>query len=109
MNHRGYLPSEERQARSELAKIVHQRPFLRGSIVKRTSRCGKGNCWCAQKGEGFGHTACYLSIRIGQKRKMVYIPQSFEKEAREWVMTYRQINKQIAKVSKYCLERIRKA
>ena len=105
MKHRGYFSCEEREARSKLAKIVHLKPFLQGSIVKRTSRCGKDNCWCAK--EGTGHRACYLSIRIGQKRKMVYIPQSFEKEAREWVMTYRQINKQIAKVSKYCLERIK--
>lgn len=106
MKHRGYLPSQERNARSELTKIIHWKPFLRGSMVKRTARCGKDNCWCAK--EGTGHTACYLSIRIGQKRKMVYIPQSSEKEAREWVMTYRQINKQIAKISRYCLERIKK-
>lgn len=105
MNHRGYISLQERQSRSELAKIVHWKPFLQGSMVKRTSRCGKNNCWCAK--EGAGHTASYLSIRIGKKRRMVYIPQAFEKEAREWVMTYRQINKQIAKVSKYCLERIR--
>jgi len=30
-----------------------------------------------------------------------------EKEAREWVMTYRQMNKQIAKISKHCLERLK--
>jgi hypothetical protein len=105
MEHRGYFSLQERVTRSELAKLVHRKPFLQGSIVKRTSRCGKDNCWCAK--EGGGHTACYLSIRIGGKRKMVYIPQSLEKDAREWVMTYRQINKQIAKVSKYCLDRIK--
>src|SRR3989304_2667512 len=105
MKHRGYLSQEERQARSGLAKIVHWEPFLQGSIVKRASKCGKDSCWCAK--EGPGHTACYLSIRIGKKRKMVGIPQSLEKEAREWVMTYRQMNKQSAKISKHCLERLK--
>lgn len=105
MKHRGYFSSPEREARSKLTKIVHQEPFLQGSIVKRTAKCGKYNCWCAK--ESTGHPACYLSIRIGQKRKMIYIPRSFEKEAQEWVMTYRQINKQIARVSKHCLERIK--
>ncbi|MDI6759135.1 MAG: hypothetical protein QMD94_05645 [Candidatus Omnitrophota bacterium] len=105
MNHRGYIPSRERQARSKLAKIIHGKPFLQGSIVKRASKCGKDNCWCAK--ESIGHTACYLSIRIGKKRKMIGISGSFEKDAREWVMTYRQINKQIARVSQYCLERIK--
>jgi hypothetical protein len=38
---------------------------------------------------------------------MIYIPRSLEKQVREWVMTYRQINKRIAKVSKYCLQRIK--
>lgn len=105
MTHRGYIQPRERQARSELAKAVHWKPFLQGSIVKRTSKCGKDSCWCAK--EIGGHTACYLSIRIGKKRRMVYIPQSLEKEAREWVKTYRQINKQIAEVSKHCLERLK--
>ena len=105
MRHRGYFPVEERSMRSELAKIVHRESFLQGSIVKRAAKCGKNNCWCAKAEKG--HVACYLSIRIGLKRKMVYIPQSCEKQAREWVMRYRQINKRIGKVSQYCLGRIR--
>lgn len=105
MRHRGYLPKEERDARSELARIVHREPFLQGSMVKRAAKCGKNNCWCAKANRG--HVSCYLSIRIGSKRRMVYIPQSYEGQVREWVMTYRQINKRIAKVSKYCLERIK--
>jgi len=105
MEHRGYLSEEERNERSELAKVVHREPFLQGSMVKRAAKCGKNNCWCAKAEKG--HVSCYLSIRIGLKRKMVYIPQSCEKQVREWVMTYRQINKRIAKVSKYCLGRIK--
>lgn len=107
MKHRGYLEVDERQARSRLAKIVHQQPFLQGSLIDSTFKCGKkNNCWCAKAKEG--HPACYLSIRVGKKRKMIYIPKDCEKQIREWVKTYREINRSIAKVSKCCLDRFRK-
>ena len=105
MQHRGYLPKEELQTRSQLAKIVHRKPFLRGSLVKMVSRCGKDNCWCAKADKG--HVSYYLSIRIGSKRKMIYVPDTHKKQVREWVKTYKEINKGIAKVSKHCLARFR--
>ena len=49
-----------------------------------------------------------LGSSIDKKRKMVYVPKACEKQAREWVKTYKEINKAIAKVSKYCLDRLKK-
>ena len=106
MRHRGYLPKDELKQRSRLAKAVHRKPFLQGSIVKTTSQCGKENCWCAKTGKG--HPACYLSIRVGAKRKMIYIPKKHEKQIREWVKTYKEITKGITKISKSCLDRFKK-
>ena len=106
MRHRGYLPKEELKTRSQLAKVVHRKPFLQGSLVNGAFKCGRNNCWCAKAKRG--HAKCYLSIRIDKKRKMVYVPKACEKQAREWVKTYKEINKAIAKVSKYCLDRLKK-
>lgn len=106
IKHRGYFSREERNMRSQLAKIVHRKSFLQGSLVKRASKCGKDSCWCAKADQG--HVSCYLSIRVGSKRKMIYIPQSYEKQVRQWVKTYKEINKSIAKVSSHCLSRIKK-
>jgi len=106
MRHRGHLPEEERQERSLLIRLIHQEPFLRGSLVDSTFKCGKDNCWCARAKKG--HPACYLSIRVGSKRKMIYVPKDEEKQIREWVKTYKEIIKGIEKVSKYCLVRFRK-
>jgi len=106
MKHRGYLPAEERQERSRLARLVHQKPFLRGSLVDSTFKCGKDNCWCTNADKG--HPACYLSIRVGTKRKMIYVPKDQEKRIREWVKTYKEIIKSLEKVSQYCLDRFKK-
>lgn len=105
MRHRGYLPEGERQERSRLIKLIHQEPFLRGSLVDSTFKCGKDNCWCAKAKKG--HPACYLSIRAGSKRKMIYVPKDKEKHIRECVENHKQIIKGIEKVSKYCLGRLK--
>jgi len=105
MRHRGYLPKEELKTRSQLAKVVHRKPFLQGSLVNGTFKCGKSNCRCAKAKRG--HVKCYLSIRIGGKRKMVYVPKPHEKQVREWVKTYKGISKGTAKISEYCLRRIK--
>lgn len=106
MRHRGYLTVEERQERSRLARLVHQEPFLRGTLVDSTFKCGKDNCWCDKSSKG--HPACYLSIRVGSKRKMIYVPKEHEKQAREWVKNHKEIIKRITTVSKCCLARFRK-
>ena len=107
MKHRGYLALEERQARSQLTRIVHQEPFLRGSLVESTFKCGKSNCWCNKNKAKSGHPACYLSMRLGKKRKMIYIPKTYEKQIRQWVATYKNINKMVGNISKCCLARFK--
>lgn len=106
MKQRRYLSMVERQERSRLARLVHRELFLRGSLVDSTFKCGKDNCWCTKAKKG--HPACYLSIRIGSKRKMIYVPKDKEKHIRECVENHKQIIKGIEKVSRYCLERLKK-
>jgi len=69
-------------------------------------KCGKDNCWCTKAHKG--HPACYLSILIGEKRKMIYVPKAKEKQVRELVRNYKEITKSLVKISKYCLKRFRK-
>lgn len=105
MRHRGHLVVEERRVRSQLARIVHRKEFLLGSLVDSTFKCGKDNCWCTKARKG--HPACYLSIIVGEKRKMIYVPKSREKRVRELVRNYKEIMKSLAKISKHCLKRFR--
>lgn len=104
MRHRGYFSAEERQIRSRLAQIVSQKEIIRAGIVKMTRRCGKVNCWCAKDK---GHVSYYLSMREGSRRKMVYIPASMESKVREWVRSYKEVNKAIDQLSVCRLKQIR--
>jgi hypothetical protein len=106
MRYRGSMAVEERQERSRLAQLVHQEPFIRGSLVESTFKCGKDNCWCAKAEKG--HPACYLSVRVGSKRKMVYVPKAQEKQIREWVKNHKEIIERITKVSRYCLSHFKR-
>ena len=106
MRYRGYFSRDEREARSRLAQLVCQKPFVYGSIVTSKRKCGKTNCRCKKK-QGAGHISSYLSVRIGKKRKMIFIPQGMVEKVREWTKIYRQINEQLINISESCAERIR--
>ena len=105
MRHRGHFLAEERQVRSKLTKIVGQSRIIRAGIVKMSRKCGKNSCHCAQ---GKGHVSYYLSMRVGKKRKMVYIPAGMEPKAREWVANYKEINKGIDQLSGYSLQQLKR-
>jgi hypothetical protein len=86
--------------------LVHDRPFVYGSIVTSERKCGKNGCWCLKKTAG-GHVSSYLSVKVAGKRKMVFIPQTLLKKAQEWILSYRQLDEDILKISESCLERLR--
>ena len=102
MRHRGYLPPKERQARSRLAKLLHQKPFLIASLVSMDRVCGKPACKCVR---GELHPGLYLSLRVGEKRKMIHVPQSLEAKVRQWVGTYQEVWRLMEEVSKACYQR----
>ncbi len=102
MYHRAHLPTKERQARSRLAKLLHQKSFLIGSLVSMSRVCGKPGCKCAQ---GDLHPGLYLSLRVGGKRKMVHVPHLLEAKVRQWVATYQEVWRLMEEVSEACYQR----
>jgi hypothetical protein len=102
MRHRGYLPAKERQARSRLAQLLHEKPLLIGSLVSMPRVCGKAGCRCSR---GKLHPGLYLALRVGKKRKMVHVPQALEAKVRQWVGTYQEIWGLMEKVSEACYQR----
>ena len=50
MSQRSQRPAPERHARSRVAQLITQEPFLRGSLVERSRPCGKPTCHC-QRGQ----------------------------------------------------------
>lgn len=104
MKHRLHLPQRERLARSKVTKLVHDKPFIAGNLVKMARTCGKANCKCMKGGDK--HVSLYLAIRRNGIRKMIFIPRQWENEVVNWVNTYKEITKQIAIISQTGIERL---
>ena len=75
MRRRGQFTRSERFARSWLAKLVHEQPFLCGSLVSLHRVCGKEGCKC---NKGKLHPGLCIALRVGEKRKMIYVPQRWK-------------------------------
>jgi len=102
MRHRGQFTRSERSARSQLAKLVHEELFLCGSLVSLHRVCGKEGCKCNQ---GELHPGLCVALRVGEKRKMIYVPPALEATVRRWVSTYQEAWQLMEKISQACLER----
>lgn len=102
MKHRNHLPPKERDARSRLAQLLHQKPFLIASLVSMPRVCGKPGCKCVR---GELHPGLYLALRVGTKRQMIHVPQTLEEKVRQWVSTYQEIWQLMKQTSGVCFER----
>jgi len=102
MRHRGQFARSERVARSQLAKLVHEQPFLCGSLVPLQRVCGKPGCKCSR---GELHPGLCVALRVGDKRKMIYVPQAMEATVRRWVSTYQKVWHLMEEISQASLER----
>ena len=79
--------ARERAIRSRLAKLVHDRPVLRGTLTRRALTCGKPNCRCAT---GEKHEYLYLSCSRQGTVHQVYVPRRIEEQVQRWVANYRE-------------------
>jgi len=102
MRRRTHLPDPERRARSRLTQLVHEHPFLCGSLVTMQRTCGKPGCKCAR---GELHPGLYLALRVGGKRKMIHVPQAMEQSVRQWVANYQEAWHLMEQISELCMKR----
>jgi len=102
MRPRNHLPDPERRARSRLTQILHEKPFVLGSLVAMERTCGKPGCKCTR---GELHAGLYLALRVDGKRKMIHVPQSMQQPIRQWVANYQEAWRLMEQISKFCLKR----
>ncbi len=104
MPSRSQLPIEDRAARSQLLKLLGSaKPMARASLVSMARSCGKKNCKCAK---GQKHVSLYLSTRLGNSRKMIYVPPEIEPQARALVENFRAVEELIETMSQASLKRL---
>ena len=103
MSPRSHQPAPERQARSRLAQLISQQPFLRGSLVERARPCGKPTCRCRQ---GRLHRSLYLATRHRGRRALLYIPRALEETVRLWVQNGRSLRQQLQDLHQLQLDQL---
>ena len=103
MNHRSHRPAPERHARSRLAQLITEQPFLRGSLVERARPCGKPTCRCRL---GQLHRSLYLATRYNGRRALLYIPRALEETVRLWVRNGRSLAQQLQDLNQFQLEQL---
>jgi hypothetical protein len=99
------LSAQERKLYSALRSLLGHPGLLRGNLVVMRRKCGKASCHCAQDPDQ-RHASLYLSVSHEGKRRMVYIPSSWEERVREWVDRYAQIRDALGELSQACLQRL---
>lgn len=97
---RSQRPAEERHARSHAVQHIAENPLLRGSLVSMARTCGKAGCHCQQ---GEKHTSLYLSVRLNNRRRMIYVPPAMEDSVRDWVQNAQEVDRLLDFISQQCL------
>jgi hypothetical protein len=98
---RAHLPAAERDARSRLAKLLHEKQIVAGSIVNTQQTCGNPNCRC-KKGEK--HPATYLALKYKGKRRMFSVCAQRRKQICQAVDNYKEMQRLVDIVSRYCCD-----
>jgi hypothetical protein len=103
MNPRSHRPAPERAARSRLAQLIGDQPFLRGSLVERARSCGKPTCRCRK---GQLHRSLYLATRHNGRRVLLYVPRALAETVRLWIDNGRSLSRQIQDLHQIQLDQL---
>jgi transposase len=99
-----------RQLRERRRRIVRQIPDLQtviaGSLQEQRRRCGKEGCRCT-RGELHG-PYLYLSLRVGGRTRMLYVPAELAGQVREAVKTNAKMESALGEISAINLELLRR-
>ncbi len=93
---RAKMSPAERELRSQLAKLTHVAPLVRGTISVRMTTCGNPRCRCAK---GQKHRAVYLLHHKAGKLHQMFIPRRLEAQVRDWVTNYHRVKELLEEVS----------
>ncbi len=99
-----------RQLRDRRRRVARQIPDLEaviaGSLQNQRRRCGKEGCRCA-RGELHG-PYLYLSLRVGRRTQMLYVPAELAGQVRQGVTANTGVQAALAEISAINLELLRR-
>lgn len=91
------MSPQERHLRSQLVQLLSGVGLLRATLNPRRKVCGKPTCRCAR---GEKHAALYLVVSEDGKPRQLFVPQSLEPQARQWVASYQRVRDLLDELSR---------
>ena len=79
------------RVRAKIKELGNAKPFVSGSFIRTSRKCGNPNCQCANGGPK--HPCCMLSSKVKGKTKGIYIPVAIADEVESWVKEHQRIKK----------------
>ena len=79
------------RVRAKIKELGNAKPFISGSFIRTSRKCGNPNCQCANGGPK--HPCCMLSSKVKGKTKGIYIPVAIADEVESWVKEHHRIKK----------------
>ena len=89
-----FLEGKRRKVVNQIASLD---PWIEGTFVSTSRRCGKKNCAC-HKG-GARHPVLYLTWKENGKTLSLYVPKRWEDDVRRWVENYKKLKGLIREVT----------
>ena len=100
---RAQMSPQERSWRSELARLVSSRPFVRGCLSTRDRACGKPTCRCAR---GEKHRSLYLVCSHEGRPRQLFIPREQEEQVKAWVAHHQRLRELLERISEAAWKRL---
>ena len=88
-----------------LRQLQNLDPWIEGSLVSTSRKCGKKNCVCHHNGPK--HPVLFVTGKEAGKTVCLYIPRQLEAEVKQWVQNYKKLKALIRQISEVQKEIIR--
>jgi hypothetical protein len=105
MSEKASLTPQDRALYSKLHQLLNEPGLVLGSLVTMRRTCGKDGCHC-QKGPRHRHASVYLAVRVGQKRRLLYVPPSWEPRITQWVARSNDLRQILQEISESFIRRL---
>lgn len=99
-------PSKRLPPRLSAAEILRSgEPVYRGSLIQYSRRCGAAGCQCSR---GQLHTGWALSVSIGGKTRVVYLPDALRREVAAGLHRHNDLMGMLEKIARADTEGLRR-
>lgn len=100
---RSSLSPAERDLRSRIGQLVHDRWLLHATLAPRARRCGKPNCRCAR---GQPHVSLYVVQSRQRQGRQLFVPKEWEPRVRQAVADDQHLQQLLDQVSEHEWKRL---